>query len=175
MRSLPLALVALLTCACAPSSGVSGDFHPSGTTSPEPSARRAAVADGDQRPAVLTAYRGFFRAFEQALATNDASALPAFASPAIHRRITAEAREQAKAKLVKRQHNALNPRVAWLRGPEAEVIDCVVTSGLTSFDARTGRRLRPGVPEKGVLRARLTRDSSPAWKVVKLTRAKTSC
>lgn len=133
--ALPCLAALLLLPSC--SGPASGGFAPSGTASAAPPPRRWS---GPTPPAVLEGYREFHRVFETALATNDASQVRWVTAEPFASRLTALVDGQRRASAVRRTHLALNPRLAWIKGDTALVLDCVASPGLAVLDAATGRR-----------------------------------
>lgn len=153
----PVLACLLLATAC--SNAAAGIFQPSGTG--------AALPPPDQRTAVLAAYLDFHRAFQTALGGNDASGLAAVTAEPLTSRLTWVVRDQQRRSVVRRTHTALNPRIAWIKGDAAHVVDCVSSPGFTTFDARSGRRSGPGPrPERAVLHTGL--GLAGAWKVTSI-------
>ncbi|WP_460301789.1 hypothetical protein [Actinocorallia aurea] len=151
----PVLACLLLATAC--SNAAAGIFQPSGTGAP-------AAPSPDRRAAVLSAYLDFHRAFQTALGGNDASGLPAVTAEPLTSRLAAVVTDQARRDVVRRTHTAVNPRIAWIKGGAAHIVDCVASPGFTTFDAGSGKRRGPGPrPEQAVLHVRLVLDGT--WKV----------
>jgi hypothetical protein len=116
---------------------------------------------------VLGQYRRFHVVVLDALATNDPQHIPEVATGPAARQLTETVRQQARQGIVRRGHDAVNPRIALLRPGTAVVVDCVVTGGLWTYRVRTGARTGavPGpTPTPRRLRALLTLDDG-VWKV----------
>ncbi|ROO82890.1 hypothetical protein EDD29_0375 [Actinocorallia herbida] len=154
----PVLACLLLATAC--SNAAAGIFQPSGTGEP-------VVPSPDQRAAVVAAYLDFHRAFQTALGGNDATGLPAVTAEPLTSRLTEVVRSQERRSVVRRTHTAVNPRIAWIKGGTAHIVDCVSSPGFTTFDAGSGKRRGPAArPEQAVLNTRLVLDGT--WKVASI-------
>lgn len=170
MRATLCVAVSLLTGGC--SAAGAGTFAPSGTPAPTAVSRTAPRLD--ERPAILRAYRDFHRVFEQTVATNRLDAVGQVATGRIAAHLDSLVRSQRRRHLLQRGHAALHPQIAWIKDDTALVVDCVVTA-LTTFDARSGRRLGPEArPRPLLLEATLRRET--AWRLADLaTREDPAC
>ncbi|MEO5876960.1 MAG: hypothetical protein ABIS86_04835 [Streptosporangiaceae bacterium] len=173
MRVIFCAAAALLAGGC--STAGAGTFSPAGPPSqvsaqvpgqvPAQAATRA-----DLRAGILQAYRDYHRVFELTVATNRLDEVDQVATGRIAAHLAALVRDQRRHRIVERGHAALNPELVWVKDDTALVVDCVVT-GLTRFDARSGRRVGPrAAPRKILLRSTLKRSGS--WRVAELEGAK---
>lgn len=152
----------LLTAAC--TSADAGTFRPAGPASVPPPPRPAAHAGLE----ILKAYREFHRVFETAIATNDPSELSWVAATPLARRLGRMIRAQHRERIIRRGHSALDPRLVRHGDDTAVVHDCIATSGLTTFNALTGRRTKRPTPERALLAVTLRRDFG--WKVARIAR-----
>ncbi len=169
MRPL-LASCVLIVPLAACSTHASGAYTPSGTAPPAPPPHRAS---GPPPDTVLDAYREFHRVLEDSLGTSTASRIPEVAAEPFASRLTGLIEEQRRRSVVRRTHLALNPRLAWIRERTALVLDCVSSPGLATFDAASGRRLRPRpVAEQTLVETRLRLEDSwlgRQWKVSRIS------
>lgn len=159
-----LLLPLLLVSACTAPAGATGTFQPKGTHEPS---RPAPQPPGSQ--AALRAYRRFHEVFERALETNDASRIPEVATGPQARHLHKVIRANRSAGLIQRSHAVPHPRLTALHAPTAQIIDCVTTSGLWTYRARTGARVgAPPKPQRNLLYATL-RLTNGTWKVSNIT------
>jgi hypothetical protein len=136
-----IAALAFLPVACGTTAKATGAFRAAGTpVAPLPHATPAAGATASPAASVLGQYRRFHAVFEAALATNDPRHIPEVATGPVAARLTEILRRQAREGIVRRGHDAVNPRIALLRHGTALVVDCVVTGGLWTYRVRTGAR-----------------------------------
>jgi hypothetical protein len=163
-----IAALAFLPAACGTASGT-GRFHPAGAAPLDgpPVTAEAATARSPDARSVLSQYRRFHVVFLDALATNDPRHIPEVATGYAAQELTETVRRQARQGIIRRGHDAVNPRIALLRPGTAVVVDCVVTGGLWAYRVRTGTRTGPTpgpTPTPRRLRALLTLDGG-VWKV----------
>lgn len=151
-----LALVALVATGCGGSSPGPRRTGDSTTTTLSPAAA-----------AVVSAYREGWAAFEEAVDKAD-PALPALAQT-----MTGVQLDSVRRILVADQLNGivgqgsiqLHPKVSYIRGTQALVLDCAFDSSELVY-AKTGKPVPPITPpEKVAVRAQLTEVSAGSWKV----------
>jgi hypothetical protein len=166
-----IAALAFPLAACGSTGKAAGEFRAAGTPLPElsPVTSAAAAIESPAAASVLNQYRRFHSVFEEALATNDPRHITEVATGFIAERLTETVRQQARRGIVRRVHNAVNPRIALLRNNTALVVDCVVTGGLWTYRVRTGTRTGANpaptaTPTARMFRALLTRNDG-VWKV----------
>jgi hypothetical protein len=166
-----IAALAFPLAACGTAANSAGEFRPAGIPSAEPSPAtpEALATDSPAARSVLSQYRRFHSVFEEALATNDPQYIPQVATGLVAEHLTETVRQQARRGVVRRGHDAVNPRIALLRQDTALVVDCVVTGGLWTYRVETGARVdaAPGptsTPTHSKFRAVMTLDGG-VWKV----------
>jgi hypothetical protein len=172
--TLPLVVlvaVAVFAASCGGSPSATGG---SSTTS---SVRSTTTSTNAQASGVLAAYRAEQAAFEQAVQHAD----PAF--PALAQTMTGAQLDSVRRSLVADQTNGivgrgsvqLNPKVAWVRGSQALVLDCAFDSSELVY-AATGKPVPPVTPpQKVAIRSDLTEVSSGVWKVANQHATDGSC
>jgi hypothetical protein len=166
-----IAALAFLPAACGSPGKGTGEFRATGIPVAEnsPVALRAAAAEPASAASVLAQYRRFHVVLEDALATNDPAHLTEVATGLAARQLTETVRQQARQGIVRRGHDAVNPRIALLRHGMAVVVDCVVTGGLWTYRVRNGARTDAAPPPTATpmhkkFRALLTLTDG-VWKV----------
>ncbi|GAA2603392.1 hypothetical protein SMC26_03520 [Actinomadura fulvescens] len=168
MKSAPLLPFMLLLTACSAPAGATGAFQPNGTyatrPTPSPPESRAAL-----ERAALTSYRHFHKAFERALETNDPTGLAAVTTGPQARHLHKVIRANRRAGIIQRSHAVPHPRLMALKPPIAQIVDCVTTSGLWTYRARSGTRVgNPPKPQRTLIYATL-HQTGTTWKVTKIT------
>lgn len=151
--TIGLLAVAGLAAACGGSSASSHD--------------RSTTTTNSQAAAVLAAYRAGWQAFEQAVDQGN-PALPALTQTmtgtefdSVRRILSAD---QASG-IVGRGTVQLHPKVSYIRGSDAVVLDCAFDSSELVY-AATGKPVPPITPpEKVAVRAEMIEVSPGVWKV----------
>ena len=120
-----------------------------------------------QVAAVLSAYRAGWRAFEQAVDNSDPT-LPALAQTMTGAQLNSVERSLVADKtngIVGRGNVQLHPKVSYVHGTQALVLDCAFDSSKLVY-AATGKPVPPVTPpEKVAVRSQLTEVSRGVWKV----------
>ncbi|KAB2341309.1 hypothetical protein [Actinomadura rudentiformis] len=154
----------LLVSACTAPAGATGMFQPNGAQEPS-----HAMPQPPGGQAALSAYRRFHEAFERALETNDPSLINEVTTGPEARHLHKVIRANRRAGLIQRSHAVPHPRLTALRAPTAQIIDCVTTSGMWTYRARTGARVgAPPKPQRNLLYATLHLTNG-TWKVSNIT------
>lgn len=123
-------------------SGTTGSVSASnGTASPLPAP--STMTTPQLKTSVLDTYRAYMAAYEAAYETNDPSGLGPYAMDPVLGRVTAELQAQAKAGVIWRFHNVLNPQ---LQGETKDrtlvlVLDCVQDLGSYEYSLANGARI----------------------------------
>ncbi|MFG2005809.1 hypothetical protein ACGFNU_42340 [Spirillospora sp. NPDC048911] len=168
MRGTPL-LFMLFVSACNAPAGASGEFQPSGTYAPSRPASAPPESRAVLERSALTAYRQFHQAFEHALETNDRSRLPEVTTGLQVRHLDRVIRANHRAGVIQRGHAVPHPRLTSFRPPTAQIVDCVTTSGLWTYRARTGARVgKPPKTQRYLLYVTLHLTNG-TWKVAYIT------
>ena len=158
------ALLVVLTAltACAPAA-TTGRYRPAGSDKAVMASHPPVMQPGEL--AVVAAYRHFNAVVESVLADDDPRPIRTVATgpEAVHLEQSVHA--QMRQGVIRRGHSALSPQAAVLPDGRAIVVDCVVSTGLWSYDRRTGRPVgQPPSPLRTAFRAMLVRDGR-VWKV----------
>lgn len=149
--------LAVLAASCGGSPSASGHHadHPSTTTA------------SSQTTAVLAAYRAGWYVFEQAVDHADPT-LPALAQTMTGAQLASVRRILVADKtdgIVGRGTVALHPKVVYVHGKQALVLDCAFDSSELVY-AATGKPVPPVTPpEKVAVRSHLSEVSPGMWKV----------
>lgn len=164
-RSGALAVASSGSSACpgAGPCGGAGGGPGGGGTGGTASGRTAA---GPTPGEVLVQYRLFHAVVEEALATDDGSAIGSVATGSVEAALLRDVKEQLRQGIVRRGHMALDPRVRLLPGGrEALVADCLSSTGLWTFRRDSGERVgAPARPTRSGFRALMVLDNG-GWKV----------
>ncbi|HVA06848.1 MAG TPA: hypothetical protein VNG12_08920 [Acidimicrobiales bacterium] len=176
IRSGPLRVVVLVAVAvfCA---SCGGSPSATGGSSTASSVRSTTTSTNAQASGVLAAYRAEQAAFEQAVQHADPTL------PALAQTMTGAQLDSVRRSLVADQTNGivgrgnvqLNPKLAWVRGTQALVLDCAFDSSELIY-AATGKPVPPVTPpQKVAIRSNLTEVSSGVWKVATQDATDGSC
>ena len=127
----------------------------------------SATTASSQAAAVLSAYRAGWNAFEQAVDNGDPT-LPALAQTMTGAQLTSTERALVADKMngiVGRGAVKLYPKVSYVHGTQALVLDCEFDSSELVYTA-TGKPVPPVTPpEKVAVRSQLIEVSPGVWKV----------
>ena len=171
---LPVAVLVTVALFCASCGGSPSATGGSSTTT---SVRSTATSTNAQASDVLTAYRAEQAAFEQAVQQADPTL------PSLAQTMTGAQLDSVRRSLVADQTNGivgrgnvqLNPKVAWVRGTQALVLDCAFDSSELVY-AATGKPVPPVTPpQKVAIRSNLTEVTSGVWKVATQDATDGSC
>ena len=164
MRLTAMPPIAAFVFGCLVAScGGSGSASGGGTTTSD----RTSSTVNSEQSAVLTAYRAGWQAFEQAVDQGNPSL------PALDQTMTGAQLESVHRILYADQVNGivgrggvqLHPKLSYIRGNQALVLDCTFDSSELVY-AATGKPVPPVTPpEKVAVRSQLTQVSPGTWKV----------
>ncbi len=172
--TLPMVVLVAVAVFCASCGGSPSATGGSSTTN---SVRSTTTSTNAQASGVLAAYRAEQAAFEQAVQQADPT------SPALAQTMTGAQLDSVRRSLAADQANGivghgnvqLNPKVAWVRGTQALVLDCAFDSSELVYTA-TGKPVPPVTPpQKVAIRSNLTEVSSGVWKVANQHATDGSC